>query len=87
MAPVAIAPEPSDPVVGTITIAIRTVPPHATLVIDNGPAVSAPRSFTVATDEHPHLVQVKAPRFATTARTISFDRSQSLVIELAPRRK
>ena len=84
---VAPAPRPSVAPPELVTISVQAVPSDATLTIDDGSAVPTPRTLVVPRDDRPHVFELRAPHRAGLARTVVFDRDQSLTLELGPERK
>lgn len=69
--------------VQTVTVAIRTAPAHATMVIDGTP-VANPYRADVAADGSAHTVEVSARGFVSQTRTLSHDRAHDILVALKP---
>jgi hypothetical protein len=67
--------------VASATVAIRTVPPTATLAFD-GKRVGNPYHATLAKDGRTHTLQVAAPGFLPELRALVIDRDRDEVITL-----
>ncbi len=73
------APPPRD-----VQITLRTIPPNATINIDEGEAVPAP--YTLQTQPRADLrsVRASAPNYASVTRQVIFDQTREIVLELTP---
>ncbi len=70
-----------------VTISVQAVPTDATLTIDDGVAVPTPHTLVVPRDDLPHVLKLRASHRAGLTRTVTFDRDQSLTLELGPERR
>jgi hypothetical protein len=71
--------EPAEAI--KVTLAIRTVPPTATIVLD-GQTVANPYRAEVSKDNARHTLQVSARGFAAEQTAIAYDRAQDMVVTL-----
>jgi serine/threonine-protein kinase len=91
-APAAPAPMPAAPATGapatnTVNVTIRAEPAHATLFLDDGPALKNPLVTSAPRDELDHLVRATAEGYADSTQTLRFDRSREIVLVLKEKRR
>jgi len=74
--------EPAAP--REVSITVRTIPPNASIRIDDGEAVEAPYTLQTSSSAEPRMIRASAPSYATTTRQVAFDQTRDIVIELTP---
>ena len=67
-----------------VSITVRTIPPNASIRIDDGEAVEAPYTLQTPSSAEPRMIRATAPSYATTTRQVAFDQTRDIVIELTP---
>lgn len=67
-----------------VSISVRTIPPNASIRIDDGEPVEAPYTLQTPSSAEPRTIRASAPNFATTTRQVAFDQTRDIVIELTP---
>jgi serine/threonine-protein kinase len=76
-------PEPAATVEArAVKITVRTIPPNATIRIDDGNAVSAPYSVEIAPSAEQRVITASAPNYQSVTRQVSFDQTREIVLEL-----
>jgi serine/threonine protein kinase len=94
----AIAPTPSTPTPSTTTpsvveppvvakdvhITVRTIPPNASIRVDDGEPVEAPYTLTGVKGAEPRTIRASAPNYTSVTRRLAFDETREVVLELAP---
>jgi serine/threonine protein kinase len=84
--PALVQPAAAEPpaVKDAVQITVRTVPENANLRIDDGEPVEAPYTFTVARSAEARTIRASAPNFTSLSRSVVFDQTREIVLELAP---
>jgi serine/threonine protein kinase len=77
------APEPSA-APREVSITVRTIPPNASVRIDDGEPVEAPYTLQTASSSTQRTIRASAPNFASATRQVAFDQTRDIVIELTP---
>jgi serine/threonine protein kinase len=77
-------PAPAPVAVEDVTITVRTVPPNASLRVDDGDPVEAPYTLTAARGAPARTIRASAPNYTSVTRSLSFDQTRVIVLELAP---
>lgn len=67
-----------------VSITVRTIPPNASVRIDDGEPVEAPYTLQTAASDAPRTIRASAPNFASATRQVAFDQTRDIVIELTP---
>jgi hypothetical protein len=70
----------------TVSVQVRTVPPHARVRIDDGPDVVAPLTIAVPRDEHEHKIAVEADGFLPQVAPVQFASDVVVSVSLTPKR-
>jgi serine/threonine protein kinase len=82
------APTPSvaEPLVVAqdVQITVRTVPPNASIRVDDGEPVEAPYTLTAAKGAEPRTIRASAPNYTSVTRSVAFDQTREIVLELVP---
>jgi serine/threonine-protein kinase len=76
--------EEAPPASREVSITVRTIPPNASVRIDDGEPMEAPYTLQTASSSTPRTIRASAPNFATATRQVAFDQTRDIVIELAP---
>lgn len=84
--PIGSAPSSVSSTIGPerITLSLSATPAHATISVDDAPAVRLPFRREFPRDDSSHRIRVDARGFQSDVRTVVFDQSRELVIELRP---
>jgi serine/threonine-protein kinase len=77
---------PAETAPSSIEISVQVPGAKALISIDGGPMLPSPQTLNVPADQKPHLLRVQAPGYEDFSRIITFDRSQSLSVDLVPER-
>jgi serine/threonine protein kinase len=78
-APVEPAPPPRD-----VQITLRTIPPNASISIDEGESVPAPYTLQTQPRSDVRSVKASAPNYVSVTRQLIFDQTREIVLELTP---
>jgi serine/threonine protein kinase len=76
--------DPPAPAPREVSISVRTIPPNASIRIDDGEPVEAPYTLQTASSSAQRTIRASAPNFASATRQVAFDQTRDIVIELAP---
>jgi serine/threonine-protein kinase len=68
----------------SVQITVRTIPPNASIRIDDGAPMSAPYSAQVSSSNELRVIRASAPNHVSAMRQLAFDKNQEIVLELAP---
>jgi len=66
-----------------VEITVRTIPPNASIRIDDGPPLPAPYTTKVASSDQPRVIRASAPNHVSITRQVAFDQTQEIVLELS----
>lgn len=84
-------PEPPKPVLPeppsdakAVQITVRTIPPNASIRIDDGEPIEAPYTLSTPSSEAPRTIRVSAPNYTSVTRQVAFDQTREIVLELTP---
>jgi hypothetical protein len=67
-----------------VQITLRTIPPNASIRIDEGELVEAPYTLQTASSAELRMIRASAPNYVSVTRQIAFDQTREIVLELAP---
>jgi len=67
-----------------VSITVRTIPPNASVRIDDGEPIEAPYTIQTASSSDQRTIRASAPNFSTATRQVAFDQTRDIVIELTP---
>lgn len=76
-------PEPASAEASPVEITVRTIPPNASIRIDDGPPLASPYTAKVASSDQPRLIRASAPNHVSVTRQVAFDQTQEIVLELS----
>jgi eukaryotic-like serine/threonine-protein kinase len=73
---------PDKPVVPAVLITVRTIPPKASIRIDDGSPVEAPYSVELRPSTALRTIEASAPNYESVTRQVTFDQTREIVLEL-----
>jgi len=86
--PTGIEPAPaSKQVASPVLITVRTIPPNASIRIDDGSPVEAPYSVELTPSTALRRIEASAPDYQNVTRQVVFDQTREIVLELQPRER
>jgi eukaryotic-like serine/threonine-protein kinase len=78
------APPPEvAPSLRDVQITLRTIPPNASITIDEGESVPAPYTLQTQPRSDLRTIKASAPNYASVTRQVIFDQTREIVLELA----
>ena len=86
--PVVAAPQPTEAPAPAapkdVEITVRTIPPNASIRIDDGEPVEAPYTLQTPSSSELRMIRASAPNYTSVARQVVFDQTREIVLELTP---
>jgi eukaryotic-like serine/threonine-protein kinase len=74
--------KPTKQEVAPVLITVRTIPPNASIRIDDGTPVEAPYSLELAPSTALRTIEAIAPNHESVTRQVAFDQTREIVLEL-----
>lgn len=78
-----VEPAPASTEAAPVEITVRTIPPNASIRIDDGPPLPSPYTTKVASSDQPRVIRASAPNHVSITRQVAFDQTQEIVLELS----